>query len=173
MTPAVNAEPSASARARLVRVVATLALPVMPGTGDIKAAAELPASVQRVYDGSCPPSIWISGERDMAGSASQAQADGGTIFLLRCGDAASSTPFSVIVLKRSGEASEAAIGWTLRGKPVGEGGMGNARFGPEPGTVVSSAHFSASCEPRFTHRWDGRTFQLIRRDTKGCRPGEL
>ena len=139
----------------------------------VNAINDLPLSVKAVYETLCHDDYWIDNKRKMEGSASATFADGTAVFLLVCGDAALSVPYSVILMAPSGDAREAPISWKLKGKDLGEGSLGNARFGPQTGTIVSSGHISATCEPSYTHRWDGRAFQLVALDKGGCRRGEL
>jgi hypothetical protein len=140
-------------------------------THAVQAFEDLPAAVAKAYETACTTDSWISGKRQMAGSSTATFADGTQAFLLVCGDAASAVPFAAIVLPPAGEAREAKFNWHLRGKSLDDAGLSNARFGAGD-IIVSRAHESATCEPTYTHVWDGAVFQLIRVNRRGCRAGE-
>ena len=89
------------------------------------------------------------------------------MFLLVCGDAATTMPFTAIALRSSGSASEVRIAWTLKGRDH-TASFGNARFGSRRDTVVSTSHSSATCTPGYTHRWDGAGLELVAYDGAGC-----
>ena len=139
---------------------------------DVASSSDLPAAVASVYERRCTAESWVDGKRKMDGSTTSTFRDGTSVYLLVCGDAAATVPFTVIVMSASGNAAEANFHWMLKGRDVGEGAMGNAGFGHAPGTVVSYSHSSASCNPEYTHRWTGKAFELVRLNRSGCQRDE-
>ena len=139
---------------------------------NITTPGELPPGVAKVYEHVCTVDDWIGGKRNLGGSTTSTFADGTRVYLLVCGDAASVLPFAVIVTSSSGQASEAVFHWRIRGKDIGDAGISNARFGAAPGTVMSSSHASASCEPAYVHHWSGTAFELVHLNRSGCRKDE-
>jgi hypothetical protein len=138
----------------------------------IASVEALPAPVRTLYETLCAPDYWAGGQRVLDGSTADSIGGGSAAYLVVCGDAASSTPYSVIVTTPDGAASEAKFNWVLQGNAVDKSGLGNAAFGRAPGTIVTHAHVSATCETAYTHRWDGAAFQLVDLDRRGCKRGE-
>lgn len=153
-------------------LASAVSLPAAAADTAVTTIGDLPLSVKAEYEKLCQPDYWISNRRVLDGSTSDKFADGTSVFLMVCGDAASTTPYTVIVMAPDGEARQPKFNWVLRGKDVGESEVGNAHFGRQPGTIVSSGHVSAECNPTYTHVWDGTAFQLIALNRKGCRKGE-
>lgn len=139
---------------------------------NITGASELPPGVAKLYEHACAVDDWIGGKRNLDGSSNSTFADGTRVYLLVCGDAASVLPFEVIVTSPSGRASEAVFHWRIKGKDIGDAGISNAHFGAAPGTVMSSSHASASCEPAYVHHWSGAAFELVHLNRSGCRKDE-
>ena len=162
-------------KSQLVVAFAILAVG-MPAAGAaqaIRTLNDLPKPVADVFATACAADNWISGKRELAGSSTSTFEDGTKAYLLVCGDAASTVPFTAIVLSTAGVAREAKLNWRLGRKSLENAGLSNARFGaPGTGTIVSRTHESATCEPTYTHAWDGKAFQLKRVNRRGCRTGE-